>query len=135
MNYVNRGLKSPNPSIEPVNVSPLKSTARASLPTSVDWRSTLNIPIRDQGSCGSCWAFSAVFEIESYNLIKNSQSTDLSEQNLVDCTYSTDGCQGGWMADAYNYVKTNNGINTESGYPYQSASSGTVCLVFIIFCF
>ena len=74
------------------------------IPASVDWRTAgIVSPIRDQKICGSCWAFSAASEIESYYAKANNQLIDLSEQNLVDCTYSSDGCQGGWMTDAYEY--------------------------------
>ena len=49
----------------------------------------------------------------------------LSEQNLLDCisTINTNGCYGGWMGDAFDYIKTNNGINTENSYPYQGMVS------------
>ena len=126
MSYVNSGLKYNAPPKDSSNVHRVNVSGRATLPSFVDWRAKLNIPIRDQASCGSCWAFSAVFEVESFNILNNGKSTDLSEQNLVDCVYTRDGCQGGWMGTAYNYIINNNGINTETAYGYTSGSTKTV---------
>ena len=92
-----------------------------SLPTSVDWRTvpkTVNA-IKSQARCGSCWSFSAIGSLESAYAIANGVLLDMSEQNLVDCVYNSDGCQGGWMTDAWNYIQQNNNlISTESSYPY-----------------
>ncbi|KAL7732354.1 hypothetical protein ACLKA6_004338 [Drosophila palustris] len=93
-------------------------------PSSFDWRTKGAVtPVKNQGSCGSCWAFSATGVLESHHFIKNGQLVALSEQHLVDCTrgspYYQNGCQGGWPARALTYVKDNGGINTESSYPYE----------------
>lgn len=90
------------------------------IPSSVDWRVKYNIPIRDQLYCGSCWAFSALYEIEFFNLKLNRKLIDLSEQVLVDCVYKRDGCTGGWMKNAFDYIIKMKGIRTESDYPYTS---------------
>lgn len=76
--------------------------------------------VKNQGSCGSCWAFSAVGVLESWALFK-SQTVDLSEQQLVDCSgkYGNEGCNGGFNYQGLNYVKAN-GITTESAYPYTA---------------
>ncbi|XP_034104195.1 procathepsin L-like [Drosophila albomicans] len=99
-------------------------SAKTSLPSSVDWRLSGAVnPVKNQGSCGSCWAFSAVGSLESHNFINLNQRVSLSEQNLVDCTrgypYYNQGCGGGWPIEALNYVRDNGGINTESSYPYE----------------
>lgn len=75
------------------------------------------IPVKNQGSCGSCWAFSAAGVIE-YNLYKrfNHDYFEVSEQNFLDCA-RRDGCSGGWMHEAFNYYKVK-GVNYESIYPY-----------------
>ena len=105
---------------------------RQSLPSSVDWRTKGVVnPIKDQGGCGSCWAFSAAGTMESAAAIAGAALPNLSEQNLVDCAYSNGGCSGGWISSAYNYVKTNNGIDTQSAYPY----TGTVNIYFLLIYF
>lgn len=82
--------------------------------------------VKNQGSCGSCWAFAAVGHIEAKLLIQTEISADLSEQQLVDCTYSRSGCRGGWMSTAYRHIySSNRGIATESEYPYTASYSGS----------
>jgi len=85
----------------------------------VDWTSQGKVSgVKNQGQCGSCWAFSATGVLESFYLIKGS-SVSLSEQQLVDCSrpQGNQGCNGGWPSSALNYVKAS-GITTESAYPY-----------------
>ena len=76
-------------------------------------------PVRNQGSCGSCWAFGTIAAFES-NLKKNGITTDLSEQWLVSCNTDGWGCNGGWMADDY---MVNPGAVLESCYPYTATDS------------
>jgi len=67
------------------------------LPRSVDWREHGFVsPIKDQGHCGSCWAFSAVASLEGQYFKENRGLLYLSEQNLIDCTYENrkDSCSG-----------------------------------------
>jgi len=90
--------------------------------TVLDWRALGVVsPIRDQGQCGSCWAFSAAEAIESAVAIKTNKLTLLSPQQLIDCsrTYGNQGCYGGWMDYAFQYVKKK-GIATEENYPYKA---------------
>jgi len=89
---------------------------------SFDWRDHNAVtPVKNQGSCGSCWAFSAVGNIESQHLIKRGGSpVQYSEQQLVDCDKGgeSDGCAGGDMLDAYRYLKRVGGIEKQINYPY-----------------
>ncbi|XP_073001167.1 cysteine proteinase mucunain-like [Typha latifolia] len=92
------------------------------LPSSVDWRANGAVaPVKDQGSCGSCWAFSTVAAVEGINQIVTGELTSLSEQELVDCdTASNQGCNGGLMDDAFEFIIKNGGIDTEEDYPYRA---------------
>ena len=93
----------------------------------VDWRDKGCVnPVKDQGQCGSCWAFSAIQAMESQWAKVHSTLYSLSESNLVDCVKTCYGCNGGLMDAAYDYiVKYQNGkFMKESDYPYK-ASQGS----------
>ena len=93
--------------------------------TSVDWRSSGIVNhIKNQGQCGSCWAFSGVSAIESMFAKRTGVLYDLSEQEMVDCVQDCSGCGGGWPTSVYKYVMENN-ITNESNYPY--VESDGVC--------
>eukprot|EP00296_Roombia_truncata_P008093 JP446566.1.p1 GENE.JP446566.1~~JP446566.1.p1 ORF type:complete len:316 (-),score=156.01 JP446566.1:59-1006(-) len=83
------------------------------LANSVDWRSTLPA-VKNQGQCGSCWAFSAVAAMEGRH-----GKVDLSEQQIVDCDSTDGGCNGGWYHSAWDYIKSAGGADSESSYPYK----------------
>lgn len=92
------------------------------IPTSVDWRTQGAVtPVKDQGQCGSCWAFSSTGALEGFSATTGRGLQSFSEQQLVDCSSAqgNGGCNGGLMDYAFNYVKRY-GITTESSYPYRA---------------
>ncbi|KAG6407078.1 hypothetical protein SASPL_130060 [Salvia splendens] len=92
------------------------------IPSSIDWRKKGAVTrIKNQDSCGSCWAFSALGAVEAINQIKTGNLVSLSPQELVDCNFGLDnhGCSGGIMEKAYEFMMLNGGISSDEDYPYK----------------
>lgn len=96
----------------------------AAATTSVDWTGKYTTPVKDQGYCGSCWAFSAVEQIESDAIRTLGYSTPLSPEQFVQCDRTSFGCDGGWTESAYKYAMKNKGVQTDADYPYTSGTAG-----------
>ena len=99
------------------------------LADSLDWVAKGAVTgVKDQGQCGSCWAFSGTSTVESAVAIKTGELYDLSEQESVDCStlkngYTNMGCNGGMYDTMWKYVKANGGICSEDSYPYTSGTT------------
>ncbi|GJW77160.1 putative peptidase C1A [Tanacetum coccineum] len=93
----------------------------ADLPPVVDWRNHNAVtPVRNQGQCGSCWAFAAVVAVEGINAIRTGHLVELSEQQLIDCNNKgrSKGCDGGLMCEAFQWIHDHGGLTTRENYPY-----------------
>jgi len=84
----------------------------------VNWSGVYTTPVKNQGYCGSCWAFSATEQIESDSMRTLGTSYILSPEQITQCAHVAQGCGGGWTEVAYKYVTNAGGIVTESNYPY-----------------
>ncbi|PWA39791.1 Cysteine peptidase, asparagine active site-containing protein [Artemisia annua] len=105
------------------------------LPEDFDWRDHGAVtPVKNQGSCGSCWSFSTTGALEGANFLATGKLESLSEQQLVDCDHECDpeeqgscdaGCNGGLMNSAFEYTLKAGGLMKEKDYPYTATDHGT----------
>lgn len=92
-------------------------------PESIDWREkNIVTHVKDQGNCGSCWAFSTIAAQECQHTLKKKETLILSEQYLVDCIATCSGCDGGNAVCSYDYIKEHydNLFQLDSDYPYTA---------------
>merc|ERR1712100_762205 len=106
--------------------NPIAVFDTTNLDASIDWVTKGAVtPVKDQQQCGSCWAFSSTGSLEGAIFVATGKLISLSEEDLVQCNSITDhGCQGGLMDNAFNWVQQN-GICSETAYPYTSGGGST----------
>jgi C1A family cysteine protease len=99
----------------------LKYMETGRTPSSIDWRELGAVnPIQDQGSCGSCWAFSGTATVEMQQAARGGGLWKYAEQECVDCDTACNGCNGGLKQSCMAYIQNNNGVASEDSYPYKA---------------
>ena len=106
------------------NFNPYIVTVKNAAPEAWDWRDKGYVsPVKDQGSCGSCWAFSTIANLEGLYYKEKGVMVTMSEQMLVDCDTIDSGCNGGLMENTFTWLKQNGGIMNDEDYPYKGYKS------------
>ncbi|KAG5879821.1 hypothetical protein JTB14_007673 [Gonioctena quinquepunctata] len=124
LNGYNRSISAPTIGIP--QATAFIPSANVVFPESVDWREEGAVtPVKSQGKCAACWAFAAAGALEGHHFRKTGNLVEVSAQNLIDCTepYGNSGCSGGIMDPAFEYVRDNNGVDSEQSYPFEEKTS------------
>jgi len=107
------------------NNVPVFESTETNATKSIDWRKQKKVtPVKDQGQCGSCWAFSTTEAVESAWLMSGKPQQILSTQEVVACDKKDLGCNGGDTVSAYKFLQKNGGMATAKAYPDTSSKRG-----------
>merc|ERR1711998_29742 len=113
---------------EATNIVELDESVTAA---SVDWRTKNAVtPVKNQGQCGSCWAFSTTGAVEGADAIKSGSLKSFSEQQLVSCSMQNNGCNGGLMDYAFEWIAQGNDLELEATYPSPQEVDQTLITVY-----
>lgn len=107
-------------SLKTKNPNTVENIVYSGTSSSKDWAGIYTTPVKDQGYCGSCWAFSATEQLESDAWRVFGTEYILSPEQTTQCTKAAFGCGGGWTESAYSYIQSVNGLETNADYPYTS---------------
>jgi len=109
----------------PAHIRRTRVAVSNDLPDNFDWRDKGAVAeVKDQGQCGSCWAFCSVVAMEGAYFLEHSELISLSEEQIVDCDSNDHGCSGGWPTNAFAYVQECGGLMSEEDYPYTAPPAG-----------
>jgi len=109
--------------LKSLNTDP--SLANVKAPVSVDWSADGAVTaVKNQGQCGSCWAFSTTGAVEGAWKLAGNPLISLSEQQIMDCSsaFGNQGCNGGLMDNAFQWIINNSGVTSDAADPYVSGS-------------
>lgn len=120
-NKGNGGNDTPSGPVAPSDPSGSGNNTAPASTDGIDWRTQGVVnPIKNQGQCGSCWAFGSNAQMESLYAIKTGELYNLSEQQLVDCaSKGNNGCNGGFMTNVFNYYSNKKSMMETSDYKYK----------------
>jgi len=103
-----------------INLKPANFVSNGAAPEELDYiKEGYLLDVKDQGSCGSCYAFGVIANIEGQYYKKYKKNKEFSEQMIVDCDTLDAGCNGGLMEYTFEWLKTNGGIMSMEDYPYK----------------
>jgi len=116
-----------NRKLAEADIAAFEEMTPLALPDYINWVQMGGVTdVKNQGSCGSCWAFSTTGALEGAKFIKTGELVALSEQNLLDCDHEDLGCNGGLMDNAFKFDEKSGGLCSEAEYPY-TARQGKIC--------
>jgi len=107
-----------------VPVATITDEMRSAAPSKLDYSGTATSAVKDQGYCGSCWAFSATEGIESAVYMQHGVMPTLSTQQLVACDRNDGGCNGGDLPTAFDFIEKDGGMDSDDNYPDTSSEGG-----------
>jgi len=107
-----------------IGVATITDTMRSNAPAKLDWTGKATTAVKDQGDCGSCWAYSTVEGVESGLFMTTGEIVELSVQQIISCDKTDGGCDGGDVDTGITYVDNAGGLALQKDYKETSSDSG-----------